>query len=959
MRCQQPEEAQVFNPRTFENSRPDGFPVLEIVADGTSRPRDPEPPVHEALLPERPRLFVPLRRTDLRGDVVGPVALLRLSQQYQFTSAQSPKPIEAVYRFPLPGDAAVTGVRVRFGEVEIRATLAERQAAEQEYQAARDEGRQAALLTREAPDVFTLQVAGLKPDEAVTIETSYAQLARAEADGWSLRVPLTTVPRYVRGDERGATPAQGQPLAVLRDPGHRFALDIEVEGADDVASPTHPLDLSESGDGRQRVRLQAGDVIPDRDFVLTWRARRQSDRPLLTVLQHDEPDHPSRCFLALVAPPSGPAATETLAREVILLIDHSGSMSGPKWQAADWAVQNLLAGLSPADTFNLGLFHDSTRWFSKQPVRGDERTLTQARDFLLAHQDSGGTELGVALEQSLGQKRDADARARHVLIVTDAQVSDAGRILALVEREATRADRRRVDVLCIDAAPNSGLANELAERGGGLARFLTSDPAENDIASALDEVLADWAAPVERNLTLWIDGAGVQAAGRRVTRGGPGAGSGPGSVVLPARSGGPATSPDSEGAAIDLGDLSAGRAVWVAGRVRRAASADQGAGGKSGAGVDGQAWFRLLSDGREIAAVPADPEAGRTSHPAIAALFGARRVLDLELAQSSGLDPDVRLRQLGYDPSDLTDGAASDADAPIYAENARAQATDALHDLLVKESLRYGIACSATAFVATRREAGQRVAGTVPVASALAEGWSGGFVSAGSGMMMARMAMPSMAPGMMPPMAAPMPFAGSPPPAPGSAAGGGVSLGDLASAPLDAARGLARRLRRGLPGGGGSGAGPRGFAQSDGGGVTPTGAGYGGGSVREEAGRPGTSGLAVLFSGTPTAANGEAVLFDSGVDGARLPSGGTLSRLAVRFLDGAPPSTVDAGLTLALYVDDLTAPRARVRLADLLRQGGERPLNVRRQPGQVVRLVLLDPSGAWASGGPALEVSLG
>ena len=124
---------------------------------------------------------------------------------------------------------------------------------------------------------------------------------------------------------------------------------------------------------------------------------------------------------------------------MILLIDHSGSMSGPKWEAADWAVQNLLAGLTPSDTFNLGLFHSTTRWFARQPVRGDERTIRQARDFLLQHKDSGGTELGVALEQALDQPRDAADRARHVLIVTDAQVSDAGRILALVEREAGRA----------------------------------------------------------------------------------------------------------------------------------------------------------------------------------------------------------------------------------------------------------------------------------------------------------------------------------------------------------------------------------------------------------------------------------------------------------------------------------------------------------------------------------------
>jgi Ca-activated chloride channel family protein len=863
----------VFNPRTFENSRPDGFPVLEIVGDGTGWP--PEPPERE---PEQPRRFVPLQRTDLSGDVVGPVALLRVSQRYLFTSAQFPKPVEAMYRFPLPGDAAVTGVRVRFGEVEIAAELAERKVAEEAYQTAREEGRQAALLTREAPDVFTLQVAGLKPDEAVTIDTSYAQLARPEADGWSLRVPLTTVPRYVRGDERGSPLAEGQPLAVLRDPGHRFALDLVVEGAEQVASPTHRLAVSDDGDGRLRARLQDGEVVPDRDCVLTWQARRQADRPTLTVLRHDEASNQASCFLALVAPPAAPASSETLAREVILLIDHSGSMEGPKWEAADWAVQNLLAGLTPQDTFNLGLFHSTTRWFVRQPVRGEERTVRHAREFLLQHKDSGGTELGVALEQSLGQARDPDARARHVLIVTDAQVSDAGRILALVEREAARADRRRVDVLCIDAAPNSGLANELAERGGGIARFLTSDPAENDIASALDEVLADWAAPVLGNLVLQIDRLSVQAAGRRVTA------SGDGSCT------------------VDLGDLPAGRAVWVAGRVN---TSEDG-------GQHRAVSFRLLAGDREIATAQSQARDGQTSHPAIAALFGARRVLDLELVQTSGIDLEARLRQLGYDPSALPPLRPAGADAPLYAENARREATEVLHDLLVQESLRYGIACSATAFVATRREAGQRVAGTVAVANALAHGWSDDFLTGG-------VAFAGVAPFAMPGMPAPMS-------APMAAPPSGQSAGQLYR--------LARTAGDALTG--------------------PA-----GGGVPEAAPARPAEELVVLFSGVPPFANGEAVLFDSGAGGASLPPSGKLSRLVLRFLAGGPSGPLDPGLALVLFVDDLTAPRARVRLADLLRQGGERPLNVRYQAGQVVRLILLDPAGAWAVGAPALEVSLG
>ena len=178
----------MFNRAAYENSRPGGIGVLEV-ANGEEPSED------------QPRLFVPLKRTELRGEIVGPLAALHLTQVYGYSREQMDKVLEAVYRFPLPGDAAVTGVTVTFGDVEIKAELKEREEAEEDYEKAKAEGRQAALATRQSPDVFTLQVAGIRPDEDVQVETSYVQLARAEGDGWSLRVPLTTAPRYVRSDE--------------------------------------------------------------------------------------------------------------------------------------------------------------------------------------------------------------------------------------------------------------------------------------------------------------------------------------------------------------------------------------------------------------------------------------------------------------------------------------------------------------------------------------------------------------------------------------------------------------------------------------------------------------------------------------------------------------------------------------------------------------------------------------
>jgi len=860
----------MFNPAMFENSRPDGLSVLEII-EGAEAAENP------------PRRFVPLRRTELRGEIAGPLASLCLSQVYRFSREQCDQVLEAVYRFPLPGDAAVTGVHVRFGEVEIRAELKERQKAESDYQEAKKEGRQAALLTRESPDVFTLQVAGIAPDQDVTVETRYVQLARGEGPGWNLRIPLTTSPRYVRSDEATGRHVQGQPLLLLRDPGHRFALDLTLLGGGSVQSPTHALAQTQE-DNRVRLRLEEGEVIPDRDCVLSWRPPQDQDRPTFQVTLHDDPASEHVYFLGLLAPPTVRPTKSGVAREIILLVDHSGSMQGPKWEAADWAVKRFLSELTEQDTFALGLFHDKTSWLNKAPRAADAKTVQKAIQFLEEHKDTGGTELGVALEQALDKPRGSGEAARHVLIITDAEVTDAGRVLRLADQEAKEKERRRLDVLCIDAAPNSFLARELAERGGGVARFLTSAPEEEDITTALDEVLADWAQPVVTGLRLEVNRANVEAAGHALLKEG------------------------KTGCAIDLGDLPAGRSVWVAGRLPREKAGDLS--------------FRVLTPAnREVAGCRIDFAKDHVDRPALKALFGARRVLGLEFLISSGYagkDMEEQLARLGYDPKEIF------ADQPkkkskVYAENVREDADQVLRRLLVREALQYGLACSETAFIAVRTEKGKPVEGTVVVANALPHGWSEDFVGARGGFAGMAFCLKSS------PLAAPMV----------TSALASFDADDEAEVP-DISRLSASIMA--------SGAVPPVRSRLIG--APPP---------------PSPTNSQTLFSGVPAFEGKEAVLFDSlrKEDAGRLPDTATLVRLQVEFPKGTPDAaSLDPGLTLLLFVEDMAAPRAWVRLADLVRQGGARPLNVKMEAGQRVRIVLTDSAKAWTSSAPSLQVIL-
>jgi len=834
----------MFNPQAFDNSQPDGAAVLEISARSE---------------PGLPRRFVPLKRTLADGEVIGPLAAMHVTHVYGYSGEQCDQVLEALYRFPLPGDAAVTGVIVTFGDVEIKAELRERAEAQAEYTRAREEGRQATLLTRETPSVFTLLITGIKPDEDVTVETSYVQLASVEGDGWTLRIPLTTAPRYVRGDEVGTTNALAQPLGLLRDPGHLFSLDLLMPGAATIESPTHHLEISDE-DGRPRVRLAERQVAPDRDLVLRWRMEQEEARPHLRVLTHEDPVAGHLYFMALVAPPARPDAASVVPREITLLVDHSGSMEGPKWAAADWAVKKFLSALSQRDSFALGLFHSQTWWFAREMRRARAETVELACQFLDAHRDSGGTELGVALEAALSLEPGEGIASRHIIVITDAQVSDESRILRLAEGGAREPGQRRISVLCIDSAPNSYLAQQLALRGGGVAHFLTSDPKEQDIATALDEILADWAQPVMTGLRLETGGSGMEASGRE---------------VLPS-------------GAIDLGDLPAGRAIWVAGRLPLS---------------DLRApEFRVRCRDDVVASATGEPASGMSGCPALKALFGAWRINGLEqLANSSRSDRDLatELARLGYDPAkELKAGRIRDR---VYAENVRREASETLRSLLIRESLNYGLLTSATGFVASRREKGKTVEETVVVAGALPHGWDARFLSAAS------------------PLRAPSSTLSEP------------LAASEAAARFDAVSHIPTFLRRRMSMQAPAGTQPVGF-------------------------RPPAAQLrthpSVAFSGAPSFHEGVAVLLDATIQESRV-----FARLAVRFPEGAAPALAP-DLYLLVYTTDQASPAVRVRLADLMRQSGERPVNLFVPAGGRIRVVLEDRKGEWPDGNAGIEVLL-
>lgn len=616
--------------------------------------------------------------------------------------------------------------------------------------------------------------------------------------------------------------------------GYRFSLDLKLWEASDIKSTTHAIAvIPEEKSGR--VRLKDGEVLPDRDLVLLWKPLCEEAKPLLHVYTYSNASSNNTYFLAQITPPSLPPE-RPVPREVIILIDHSGSMEGAKWEAADWAVVKFLRNLKKDDIFNLGVFHSDIRWFSRKMRKADSETIDDAISFLKESKDSGGTELGVALEQSLDFERMGEDFARHVMLVTDAEVSDEDRILRLLEQEAKRRDRFRTSIICIDSSPNSFLAHMVAQKGGGMAKFLTSDPGEEDITTALDRLLSEWAQPVMTGLKLKVDRADVEAIGHRVEN------------------------PSPEESIIDIGDMPSERTIWLVSRVPCNKK---------------HLTFRLMSSQEQnIAEYCLDSEEKKPEDSAVKTLFGAGKILQLELLMNAGhsnTDVISYLNELGYDKESLLEKSASSG--KIYMENIRNDAASIIRGLLVKESLEYGLTCSETAMVAVRSQAGKIVEETALIPNALPRGWSHSFLSRNkSNSINALTLEESMVCSCM---------------------------------SIDVPCYLRRKSREKN--------------------IT-------------------------IFSGIPAFENGNAVLFDSEEikTKALLPEDMVISGILVDFPDGTPePVDHFDDICLCLFVDDTAWPKARIRLKDLLQQGGMRPLNILRTCGCPVYIVLEDKDAKW------------
>ncbi len=422
-----------------------------------------------------------LEREEIRVTIDRQHAHTRMRQVFANMSQER---LEGRYHLQVGEGAHVSGFAYWNGEQKIVGEVFEKETAARVYEQVTGLGRDPGLLERAGEGAFSFRIFPIEAGERKPVEVMWNQWLRREGNTVEYRVPLT--------------PEHGR---------------IDIDIADErpiveVTSATHDMELS--GLGSTAVRVRASGQDGQAELVLRYRVRGDDWR--LSAYMHRDPGHDGYMLLTLAAPP-GLAEDDVEDKDITLVIDRSGSMSGVPLERAKLAAQAVIDRLRPSDRVNVLVFDDDVDLLYPTPRLASDSRRTEAKAYIAAVGSGGGTNLALALERALAaqapesaalamapEKNSASAamplaRPHVILFLTDGQ-SDAQRTLAVAEADQGDA---RVFTIGVGDGVEKPLLSRLAAMKRGRFTFIESPSA---IESKVSRLYGQIAAPVLVGLSL-------------------------------------------------------------------------------------------------------------------------------------------------------------------------------------------------------------------------------------------------------------------------------------------------------------------------------------------------------------------------------------------------------------------------------------------------------------------------
>lgn len=546
-------------------------------------------------------LDLPLKHTEVEAEISGYIARVKVKQTFTNPCDQ---PIEAVYIFPLPQNAAVNDMQIRVGDRVIRGLIKKREEAKQIYEKAKQEGKTAALLEQERPNIFSQSVANLMPGSDIVVEITYDDLLPYEQGRYEFAFPMVVGPRYIPGQPAGnqaggwaedtdQVPDASRITPPVVKPGERNGHDIMVTVKLDAGVPVQALEcpsheiVTEPGpapfDGLATVRLAPRDTVPNKDFVLRYTVAGEA--PRTGFLAHR--DENGGAFMLMFQPPAQPGLDVIAPKEMVFVLDCSGSMSGEPISLVKKAVRHALQNLNPDDTFHIIRFSESASSFSSEPVKATPANVRRGLGYLNGLDGEGGTEMLEGIKAALDFPN-REHRLRIVCFMTDGYIGNEKEILDAIRRRL--GEDTRLFSFGVGSSVNRYLLERMAEVGRGEVKYVLLNEKPEDTVKKFYERIRN---PVLTHIR--VDWAGLDVED-----------------LYPAR----------------IPDLFAGQPVFVLGRYSRAGAATIRVHGK----INGQPVTYDL---------PVDLPESAEGHAAVASLWARSRIRELSTELYAGEDPDV------------------------------------------------------------------------------------------------------------------------------------------------------------------------------------------------------------------------------------------------------------------------------------------------------------------------------
>ena len=432
---------------------------------------------------------LPLKDTHVNVRISGVIADVTVVQHYRNEGKQT---IEAKYVFPGSTRAAVYAMTVHIGERVIEANIREKEQARQEYEAARDEGKTAALLEEHLPNVFQMNMANIMPGDDVRVELHYTEMLVPQAGVYQFVFPMVVGPRYHSPntqDPRSQASAAATVVPYLHEgEGNPAVFDLKAGivsplGIKEIVSPSHQIDVSRRAQDREAVvAMEKNAQANNRDFILNYRLAGDEIESGVMLYQGEK----EKFFLAMVQPPKAIAQDVISPRDYIFVVDISGSMGGFPLDTAKVVVRELMGTLRAQDTFNILLFSGSSATLSPHSVQATPENIGKALEMLTTYYGGGSTELIPALRHVYTLPK-APNMSRTVVIVTDGYVSVEQEAFDLVRDNL---DKANVFAFGIGSSVNRYLIEGLARAGMGEPFVITNAEQAKEQARVFQQMIA-------------------------------------------------------------------------------------------------------------------------------------------------------------------------------------------------------------------------------------------------------------------------------------------------------------------------------------------------------------------------------------------------------------------------------------------------------------------------------------